>query len=896
MGNPWDNDPIVGAVTPGPVYGSVNPYKAHDQANQDAMRGFAANRDARDAATTPLDIESKRTTISNSKFDNMNGLRKQFEAEAPVATYRTILPMLASAYRAGPGGAGDLDIVYAVGKVMDPGSVVREGELQMANTTGSAGQQLAGYYKQITEGGKLTEEVRKGLLNELRVRGAAIADAYNQRRAFYKDLSSRHGINPEDIVGPHPGAPFQQAEADFIGRPIHNLDGSQGAAPAGYSAPSDPNAPPVGSIDPKTGALELGDIRLAQREADPAAVAARTKDVGGFGAGLAGAVDSITFGTGDEIAAGIDAFGGSLAGKGSIGSLYAQNVANERAIREKISAEHPGSFLTGQIVGGVALPVGVGARGIAGMARVGAAQGAAYGFGSGEGNALERLPGALAGGAVGGAVGAGLGAAAPYAANALSRFAPATARDAEVAAATPIIEAGQRQGIPIRQPDARPGLRGQMAAVEKSPSAAPRVGEALRSDRDLMAWQVSNLSPNGAARDPYALGNITQEAVNRHGARTKGEADALYARARTAAPGHKAEPLATIGTIDQRIAELAANGETANAAEIKVLEGVKADLSKSGLSVDSLQAQRRGMRQRLKDNGIDFGSADASYMDVLNIAGQELESSLKDNPRALGALKTANAQWAQRASFRKDVARQFIGTPNAPVAPEMAAQRFLSMTKKGGDYNRFSRMFAELEPGEKADLGATIADGLGKTKAGEFAYGKFVSDVQGMGKRAIRDLYGEDGEKAINDLKVIASAKSGTAGKLNHSNTGDVVSRNNGFKNAILSVFGGSVAGLPGAIAGAASRGLLERFTSGRAARMLLNPDFTGWLKRTPLSSDPQVIDRHFARLTSIASKDAVFAADVKSLQGLLTQAFTESPGRLAASDKESDGRRKPPQ
>lgn len=458
-----------------------------------------------------------------------------------------------------------------------------------------------------------------------------------------------------------------------------------------------------------------------------------------------------------------------------------------------------------------------------------------------------------------------------------------------------VIEAGARQRVPIRQPDARPAVRGDFAAAAQSPTGGPRIGNALAADRGVVGQRVSEVA-EGQARDPYALGNQVQGAMNRQKTRMKTEADALFKRVERAAPDHTADPAPVLSAIDDKISSLSAEGATANAAEIKVLEGIKSDFAQSGISVKSLQTQRRGMRQRLKDNGIDVSSADASYMNILGTAGKTLESSLAANPKALGSLKSANAKWAEGAAFRQEIAKQFMGSRNAPLKPETAASRFISMTKQGGDYNRFSRGFQELERSERDDFAATIAEGMGKVKSGEFSYGQFVKDLEGMNPRAVRDLFGTRGQEALNDLRVIAKAKSDTAGAMNHSNTGGVMARTNGFRDLVMTAFGGGVAGVPGAIAGALSRSALERFSSARQARMLLDPTFTKWLKRMPNSTNPKVIDQHFARLTSVAANSPALAADAKALQAFLTEALEQSPGRLAAAQDETNGRREPPQ
>lgn len=652
--------------------------------------------------------------------------------------------------------------------------------------------------------------------------------------------------------------------------------------PLGFSSSNAGREPTSPGID-----YSAADARAQQQIDD------RMAEHGGAGAaGVMGAVDTATFGFGDEITAGGNAFIQSLSGKGSIGDLYDRNIGIERGYREHLQKEHPYAYGAGQFIGGAAIPIGAGVSSVRGLATLGAAQGGAYGFGSSEGNPLQRLPGAVIGAGTGGAFGAALGVAAPYVENALIRYAPNAAKRAEMDAARPVIEAGGRQGIPIRQPDVRPGLRGDLAAVEKSPSAGPQVGNTLRADREAMEARVGDLgtATGGEAKDPYALGNDLHGTANRHKERTSNEATVLFERAKRLARDHRVEnPPQTFAAIDERIAELTANGETANAAEIKVLRGIKSDLQKSGLTIDSLQTQKRAMRQRLADNGIDPSSGDAAYMQILQVAGSELEASLTHNPRALGALQTANKQWAERSAFRKEVARQFVGTRNNPVAPEVAASRFLSMAKSKGDYNRFSRMFNEMDGTERANVAASIADGLGRGRDGEFSYGRFVSDLENMNPRALRDLFGKDGFAALQDLKAIAAAKRDAAAGLNHSNTGSVLSRQNSFKDALLALFGGGVAGLPGAIGGFVARGALEKFTSKRAARMLLNPDFTKWLRQTPNTTSPEVINWHFARLTSIASKNPVLAGDAKALQQVLTDAFSESAPRAAAGQEKDD-------
>jgi hypothetical protein len=630
-------------------------------------------------------------------------------------------------------------------------------------------------------------------------------------------------------------------------------------------------------------------IQTDDKRALDARVAALMQSRGGGGgtAGVMGAVDGVTMGFGDEIAAGGNAFIGALQGEGSIGDLYSQNIAAERGYREQLSNQHGGAYLGGQLLGGLAIPFGAGASGARGLGIAGAAQGGAYGFGSSEGNPLERLPGAVTGAAIGGAAGAGLGAAQPYAANALLKFGQRpsiAARQAERSEALPVIEAGQRQNIPIRQPDARPSTRADFAAVEASETGNPIVRRAMQDDEAAVQNRVAEVGGKGKQLDEFELGQRLQKAGDNYLARTGKQADALYERARTKAGGAKGEASEAAATIDTHIAELRSTGEKTNAEAIKYLEDLKSDLA-GGASIDRLRNIRKNIRGQISSRNLTATDTERRVGEVMSSLGRDVERILP--PEAAAAFKGADKFYRERMQFKDQVIRRFVGRKDDPISPETAAQRFNSFMRSK-DFGRFSRMMKELEPADRTDIAATVAEGLGKARNGEFSMAALSTNIEKLSPRAIKEVFGEDGAKAIADLKIIARAKADTSGALNNSRTGVVNSRA-GLKDIIMGAVGGGVAGLPGALGGVMLRRLGEKIGSARQARLLLNPDFTKWLKQTPPSAKPAVINAHFARLSRIAANDTVFAADVKALQSTLAEAFAQSPGRAAAGQDEQD-------
>lgn len=130
----------------------------------------------------------------------------------------------------------------------------------------------------------------------------------------------------------------------------------------------------------------------------------------------AGALDSISLGSGDEIGGALGAAANSAAnvvGAGTgenFGDAYSRMRDENRQILNDDQHYNPGTYLTGQIAGSVAsLPLG-GELSAGRALAEGAAYGGAYGFNSATGDlgdrAVEGLKGAAFGGLVGGTVGA----------------------------------------------------------------------------------------------------------------------------------------------------------------------------------------------------------------------------------------------------------------------------------------------------------------------------------------------------------------------------------------------------------------------------------------------------------------------------------------------------------
>ncbi|HWV59143.1 MAG TPA: hypothetical protein VN034_00700 [Sphingopyxis sp.] len=226
---------------------------------------------------------------------------------------------------------------------------------------------------------------------------------------------------------------------------------------------------------------------------------------GAFGAGMRGFGDTPTSGLLDELGALPDALG--LTGyrenvwnsDRSFGEIYDNNLRQNRAILDYDATNHPYARFGGQMVGGLVVPFGAGARGATGMAKVGGAYGGAYAFGSAEGDLGDRLkavPGGVAIGAAGGAIlGKGIEAGAPVVNRLLGRGV-----DDAASAASPI--ADDLTDLPPPPPGfqiERGATRADMAADDVAPS--------ITSDRipDVIDVNAARTRPLGDGPSPNLM-------------------------------------------------------------------------------------------------------------------------------------------------------------------------------------------------------------------------------------------------------------------------------------------------------------------------------------------------------------------------------------------------------
>lgn len=170
-------------------------------------------------------------------FDQGNRLRKDYMAD--IKDYRTYgqnLSNLLSYARQG-NGVSDVALLYAFNKMLDPTSVVREGEFRNAQSTEGLPTQVANYLQQIRSGERLSPSQRADIV---RTGLAVFAEREKEQRgieAYYRNMMTGLGIAPKTIDGLI-YTPFRDLDGEVnaylqsAGNADAQKAGRQGAAPA----------------------------------------------------------------------------------------------------------------------------------------------------------------------------------------------------------------------------------------------------------------------------------------------------------------------------------------------------------------------------------------------------------------------------------------------------------------------------------------------------------------------------------------------------------------------------------------------------------------------------------------------------------------------------------------
>ena len=148
---------------------------------------------------------------------DVDKVRKEFNALPAVKQYHDVAIAVDKMKNAAkvPSAAGDLSLIFAFMKTLDPTSTVREGEFANAQNATGVPERVLNEYNRVMSGERLNEAQRADFLTQADHFLAAHKSAYDAAAESYGGLATRRGMAPGDVVM-GADAPAADPQAAFL--------------------------------------------------------------------------------------------------------------------------------------------------------------------------------------------------------------------------------------------------------------------------------------------------------------------------------------------------------------------------------------------------------------------------------------------------------------------------------------------------------------------------------------------------------------------------------------------------------------------------------------------------------------------------------------------------------
>jgi len=133
-------------------------------------------------------------------FGNEKDLRSEFTAQAkPFVELAQAYQKIETAAKNNT-SAGDIALIYGFMKVLDPGSVVREGEFATAANAGGVADSVRNMYNRALNGQRISENIRNDFLGQARNIIESQRVLSNDMIERYTNVAQEYKLNPNQIV------------------------------------------------------------------------------------------------------------------------------------------------------------------------------------------------------------------------------------------------------------------------------------------------------------------------------------------------------------------------------------------------------------------------------------------------------------------------------------------------------------------------------------------------------------------------------------------------------------------------------------------------------------------------------------------------------------------------
>jgi hypothetical protein len=933
--DPWAAFNPQPAPSSGPIYGPPlhptpqTPAQAQGQDLQNTHEQQQIQAQPLQNASTVANINQSNASIHNQTFNQNQGLRQEFNNLPEVKNYSTALSSLGTALKAPDTPQGDLAIIYAYAKAADPGSVVREGEMDMATATASLPQQFQADAQKLTQGKRLPPQVRTGLIETMRQAVLGMRQTYDLQRSRYAALAQQNGFDPQQVVGQplydairpleenyirqhgetpnDPNAPQinvtpAQTQGQFGDQPGHQpveLTPEQQAQDIAFIKTNPTpeqyahflaalQGQPNGSVDLQQATDKLRALQSGAAY-NPAIGKPDITDVrGGNNTSTQDTLNAVARGVGDTVSMGALDKVIALGDTAFKGGTFDQNLNRQYAISDYDQQNHPFARLGGEALGGAVLPMGD-VSSLANLSLKGGTYGAAYGLGSSR--QISDVPANMLGGAaVGAAVPAVVGKVFhPKAGGVDPLVDPVTgelnqpmvdsmtpAQRAAVMKAygmqtlTPGMVGGRSARVLEQGLNNVPGSAGVMEDVNSAAS-----GELRRSMQGVAQQfgQSKTLNEGGSALQQGARDKIE---------RNRGFIDKAYSAIPIAdsAPASKSATLATLQSLTGRFHS---NPQLAEAMHDPALAKYLDAFQGGNISWQDLKQFRTAIGEKIGEMRFGESSRTSDLRSLYAALSEDMQNTAAANgPRAVAAFNRANTMNRQNEQLIQGALTRILG-PDGNMTPERAAAAVQAMTKggkAGGDIRTLAQIKgATVKSGAWDEIASTLIHLGGQPANSEgraFSPQTFVQWYADMSEPARQLLFKPELRKSLDGFVAMNQQLARLKGLSNSSNTTPTM-----IGSAAITAGGLAAVSHPMAVlgiigGGAANYGMAKLWTSPAFVRLM-----TG-LGRASASGSQHAVQSQVGRLAKFAAANPEFSEPV---QAILRQVSNDNfVGPLAAS------------
>lgn len=174
---------------------------------------------------------SELRSVMQQELTNTRKLANDFFAQ--TKDYQEAWRQARLALNAPATGAGDQTLVVAFNKLLDAGSVVREGEFDRVYGIGGLRARFGNALNKVLAGGELHSVTRQQLLDEVQRLSSALDEDIQIFAQPFTEQATAFGLNPEWVTGTVTNRVRREAQADVPapGVPASVVDGLSGPPP-----------------------------------------------------------------------------------------------------------------------------------------------------------------------------------------------------------------------------------------------------------------------------------------------------------------------------------------------------------------------------------------------------------------------------------------------------------------------------------------------------------------------------------------------------------------------------------------------------------------------------------------------------------------------------------------